>query len=154
VSVDAPVIERVITIEAAPETVFRLLTDSREYAKWKGERAQLDARPGGIFRVIFPQPATVVAGKFIELVPQRRVVFSWGWEGNEHVPPGSSRVEIDLEPVGSGTRLRLVHRDLPVPALAQHAEGWDMFLPRLTAVAEGRPAGTDIPSAIQDHATK
>ena len=153
-SVDAPVIERVITIQAAPETVFRLLTDSREYAKWKGQRAELDARPGGIFRVIFPQPASVVAGKFIELIPSRRVVFSWGWEGNEHVPPGSSRVEIDLEPVGSGTRVRLVHRDLPVPAMAEHAEGWDFFLPRLTAVAEGRPVSPGVRTAMPDNAHK
>jgi len=57
------------------------------------------------------------------------------------VPPGSSTVEIDLEPDGQGTRLKLVHRGLPEAAIAPHTEGWDYFLPRLTNVAEGRDAG-------------
>ncbi len=56
------------------------------------------------------------------------------------VPPGSSTVEIDLQPMGSGTRLRLVHRGLPQQAIASHTVGWDYFLPRLTDVSEGRPA--------------
>ena len=142
-SVDTSVIERVITIQARPETVFRLLTDGTEYARWKGERAELEARPGGLFRVVFPNRTDIVAGRFVEVIPPRRVVFTWGWEDNTLVPPGLSTVEIDLEPVGSGTRLRLVHRGLPVPALASHTEGWDYFLPRLTAVAEGREPGSD-----------
>ncbi|HEV8535690.1 MAG TPA: SRPBCC domain-containing protein [Candidatus Limnocylindria bacterium] len=70
--------------------------------------------------------------------PPRRVVFTWGWEGSEFVPPGMSTVEIDLERVGSGTRLRLVHRGLPEAAITTHTEGWDYFLPRLIDVAEGR----------------
>ena len=142
-TVDTKVIERVITIAAAPETVFRLLTDGREYVRWKGHSAQLDARPGGIFRVAFPNGRDIVSGRFVEVTPHRRVVFTWGWEGNPLVPPGSSTVEIDLEPAGSGTRLRLVHRGLPAAGLASHTEGWDYFLPRLAAVAEGRPAATD-----------
>jgi uncharacterized protein YndB with AHSA1/START domain len=144
VSVDTKVIERVITIEARPATVFRLLTDGDEYVRWKGQSAQFDARPGGVFRVIFPNQKDIVSGRFVELVPDRRVVFTWGWEGNPLVTPGSSTVEIDLEPHGhNGTRLRLVHRGLPLEGLVGHTEGWDFFLPRLTAVAEGREPGSD-----------
>ena len=142
-SVDTKVIERVITIDAKPETVFHLLTDGGEYVKWKGENAQLDARPGGLFRVTFPNRTDVVSGKFVEVIPSRRVVFTWGWEGSPLVAPGSSTVEIDLEPVGNGTRLHLVHRGLPPETLASHTEGWDFFLPRLTAVAQGRAPGSD-----------
>jgi uncharacterized protein YndB with AHSA1/START domain len=143
VSVDTKVIERVITIAAKPETVFRLITDGGEYVRWKGEDAQLDARPNGVFRVIFANRTDIVAGKFVEVIPSRRIVFTWGWENNPIVPPGSSTVEIDLEPEGAGTRLRLVHRGLPLEGLAGHTEGWDFFLPRLTAVAEGRESGPD-----------
>jgi uncharacterized protein YndB with AHSA1/START domain len=83
-------------------------------------------------------------GEYVEVVPNRRVVFTWGWDGPDAVvKAGGSTVEIDLEPRGTGTRLRLVHRGLPVSERASHAEGWDFFLPRLTAVAEGRDlAGT------------
>jgi uncharacterized protein YndB with AHSA1/START domain len=136
--VDTKIIERVITIEASPETVFRLLTDPAQYIRWKGSLAELEPRPGGRFRVEFAGRTDAAAGKFVEVVPNRRVVFTWGWEGNEHVPPGASTVEIDLEPEGRSTRLRLVHRGLPEDAIAGHAEGWDYFLPRLEDVAEGR----------------
>ena len=42
-AVDTRVIERTITIQAPPETVFRLLTDPTEYVRWKGRLAQLEA---------------------------------------------------------------------------------------------------------------
>ena len=138
-AVDTNVIERVITIDAPPETVFRLLTDPVQYVRWKGRLAELEPRPGGKFRVEFPSTKDTVEGKYVEVIPDRRVVFTWGWEGSEMVPSGSSTVEIDLQPMGSGTRLRLVHRGLPQRAVASHTEGWDYFLPRLTDVAEGRP---------------
>ena len=139
-AVDTKVIERVITIDAPPETVFRLLTDPVEYVRWKGRLAELEPRRGGAFRVEFGSAKDIAAGKYVEVVRDRRVVFTWGWEGNEMVPPGSSTVEIYLKPTGSGTLLRLVHRGLPQEAVASHSEGWDYFLPRLTDVAEGRPA--------------
>ena len=137
-AVDAKVIERVITIDAPPETVFRLLTDPVQYVRWKGRLAELEPRPGGAFRVEFASAKDTAAGNYVEVIKDRRVVFTWGWEGNEMVPPGSSTVEIELQPMGSGTRLRLVHRGLPQEAVASHTEGWDYFLPRLEDVAEGR----------------
>jgi uncharacterized protein YndB with AHSA1/START domain len=138
-AVDTKVIERVVTINASPETVYRMLTDPAEYVRWKGRIAELAAKPGGIFRVEFADPANIAAGRYVEVVPNRRVVFTWGWEGNPMIPPGSSTVEIDLEPLGDGTRLRLLHRGLPNEAMQSHADGWDFFLGRLTDVAEGRP---------------
>jgi uncharacterized protein YndB with AHSA1/START domain len=136
-STDVDVIERVIDIAATPETVFALLTDPTEYVKWKGRAAELDPRAGGAFHVSFKDAA--VRGEYVEVVPNRRVVFTWGWETpGAAVGPGGSVVEIELEPRGSGTRLRLVHRGLPVAELASHSEGWDFFLPRLVSVAEGR----------------
>ncbi|MEX2045533.1 MAG: SRPBCC domain-containing protein [Chloroflexota bacterium] len=136
---DTKAIEKVIRIAARPETVFRLLIDPKEYVRWKGKVAELEPRPGGTYSVDFIEKGLVV-GKYVEVVPGRRVVFTWGWDGNEVVPPGSSTVEIDLEPDGEGTRLRLVHRGLPEGAIATHREGWDFFLPRLANVAEGRDA--------------
>lgn len=138
-AVDTKVIERTITIQAPPETVFRLLTDPLEYVRWKGRIAELEPRKGGTFRVQFADAKQVASGRYVEVVPNRRVVFTWGWEGDAMVPPGSSTVEIDLEPAGRGTRLRLVHRGLPDEGVGQHAEGWDYFLGRLSDVAEGRP---------------
>ena len=138
-TVDTKAIEKVITIAARPETVFRLLTDPHEYIRWKGKLAQLEPRAGGDFRVDFPEDKGTVMGEFVEVVPNEKVVFTFGWEEKDHpIPPGSTTLEITLHREGDKTRVRLVHRGLPEGAIAQHTEGWDYFLPRLTNVAEGR----------------
>jgi uncharacterized protein YndB with AHSA1/START domain len=85
----------------------------------------------------------LASGRFVELVPHRRVVFTWGWEGHPTLPPGSSRVEIDLIPDGIGTLVRLTHRDLPPDEIAKHRSGWDHYLPRLAVAAEGGDPGPD-----------
>jgi uncharacterized protein YndB with AHSA1/START domain len=88
----------------------------------------------------------VARGEYVELDPPRRVVFTWGWEseGEGHaVPPGSSRVEVSLEPDGEGTLVRLRHVDLPEEALEIHGQGWDLYLGRLAKVAAGEDPGPD-----------
>ncbi len=141
-STDPDAIERVIDIAATPETVFTLLTDPEQYVRWKGRTATLEPRPRGAFDVGFADGGRAL-GEYVEVVPNRRIVFTWGWDAPDAVVrPGGSTVEIDLEPRGKGTRLRLVHRGLPVSERASHAAGWDFFLPRLTAIAEGRELPT------------
>jgi uncharacterized protein YndB with AHSA1/START domain len=134
------VITHQLRIEARPETVFAFLTNPDKMTRWKGDSAQLDAHPGGIYRVQIGQ--AVVVGEFVEIDPPRRVVFTWGWEGNDAVPPGSSTVEVTLTPDGEATILRLVHRDLPAEQRAEHEEGWKHFLPRLATVATGGDPGS------------
>jgi uncharacterized protein YndB with AHSA1/START domain len=41
-----------------------------------GYRGELDARPGGVFQVD-PNGRNVIPGKFVEVDPPRRVVFTW-----------------------------------------------------------------------------
>jgi uncharacterized protein YndB with AHSA1/START domain len=135
------VITHELRIEARPETVFAFFTDPDMMTRWKGDSAQLDARPGGVYRVQIGQ--AVVVGEFVELDPPHRVVFTWGWEGSDAVPPGSSTVEVTLTPDGEGTILRLVHRDLPADQRAEHDGGWKHFLPRLATVAAGGDPGPD-----------
>ena len=137
-----PVIEREVRIEARPEIVFELLTDSEQYARWKGRKASLDPRPGGQFRAEINDQAVAV-GEYVELDPPRRVVFTWGWEGHPLVPPGSSTVEITLTPDGDGTLLRLLHRGLPAGEVEQHTHGWDLYLSRLVEVGAGKDPGPD-----------
>ena len=48
-----------------------------------------------------------------------RLAYSFGWDGSEEVPPGSSLVEIDLmEQPPDGTLLRLTHTGLVKAGLA------------------------------------
>ena len=78
------------------------------------------------------------------MVPVHRLAYSFGWDGSEVVPPGSSLVEIDLVEQPDGTLLRLTHTGLPnAEQCAGHAEGWAHYLGRLTVVAAGRDPGPD-----------
>jgi uncharacterized protein YndB with AHSA1/START domain len=131
-----------IRIAAKPEMVFQFFTDPDKVIRWKGRAAQLDPRPGGIYRVEINDRA-VAKGEYVELDPPRRVTFTWGWEGGGPVPPGATTVEVDLEPDGDGTLLRLTHRDLPEEEIPQHADGWGHFLPRLATAAAGGDPGPD-----------
>jgi uncharacterized protein YndB with AHSA1/START domain len=140
---DTTVYERTLTIDASPETVWEFLVDPDKLMRWKGISADLDPRPGGVYRceVI---PGHTARGEFVELDAPHRLVFTWGWDGQEGVPPGSSTIEIELATDGEGTSLRFVHKDLPsAEAAASHAHGWDHYLPRLEVAAGGGDPGED-----------
>jgi uncharacterized protein YndB with AHSA1/START domain len=142
----AIVVEREIRIAARPETVFEFFVDPDKMQAWKGRKAELDPRPGGTYRVEISDQATA-RGEYVEIQVPNRVVFTWGWEGQESgehaVPPGSSRVEVELTPDGDGTLLRLRHVDLPEEARQIHGEGWDHYLGRLAKAAAGQDPGPD-----------
>ena len=74
-----------------------------------------------------------------------RLAYSFGWEGSEEVPPGSSLIEIDLIEQDGGTLLRMTHSGLPNAAqCASHAKGWAHYFGRLAKVAAGRDPGPDL----------
>jgi Activator of Hsp90 ATPase homolog 1-like protein len=50
---------------------------------------------------------------------------------------------VTLQPDGSGTLLRLVHRGLPAGEVEQHAHGWDLYLGRLVTAGAGGDPGPD-----------
>lgn len=130
-------------IAASPETVFAYFTDPALYTAWMGVEAELDARPGGLYRVRVPQ-GHVARGEFVEVDPPRRVSFTWGWEGDPVVPPGSTRVIVTLTRDGTDTVLRLVHEGLPdQESQALHEQGWDRYLGRLVPVAAGEDPGRE-----------
>jgi uncharacterized protein YndB with AHSA1/START domain len=131
-----------IRIDADPETVFPFLTQPDKIVRWKGVEACVEATPGGEYRV-HVTARNVAVGEYVEIEPPRRVVFTWGWEGDDRLPPGSSTVEIELVPDGDGTIVRLTHSGLPEGAESGQLEGWEHFLPRLAAVAAGDDPGPD-----------
>lgn len=149
----ATVVEREVRIAARPETVFDFFVDPAKMVLWKGREADLDPRPGGLYRVEMGD-RIVARGEYVELDPPSRVVFTWGWEGQESagahgVPPGSSRVEVTIEADGDGALVRLRHFDLPEESRQIHGEGWDLYLGRLAVAATGGDPGPDPAGAQQ-----
>jgi uncharacterized protein YndB with AHSA1/START domain len=141
--VETGAVTREITVAAPPETVFPYFTDADRMTRWMGTEAELEATPGGIFRVNVGG-SHVGQGEYVEVDPPTRVVFTWGWDDPESaVQPGTSTVEVTLTPEGEGTKVVLVHRDLPEGAEVPHGHGWEHYLARLEVAGAGGDAGPD-----------
>src|SRR5579872_3352351 len=136
---EALVVRREAHIPAPPAAVFALLTDPAKILRWMGTEAQIEPQPGGLY-LVNVTGARFARGTFREVVPVHRLAYSFGWDGSEEVPPGSSLVEIDLiDAPPDGTLLRLTHTGLPnAEQCARHAEGWGHYLGRLGIAAAGR----------------
>jgi uncharacterized protein YndB with AHSA1/START domain len=141
---DTEDVSREIFIEAPPAVVFDFLTDGEKLLRWIGVSADLEPVPGGLFRVS-PNGRDVVEGRFLEVKPHTRIVFTWGFVGADaRIPAGSTTVEITLTPERGGTRLRLRHHGLPLgEPQTGHGAGWSHYLERLRTAAEGREPGPD-----------
>ena len=168
---ETSVVEHEIRVAARLEIVFSYFTDPMKMVKWMGVEATLDPRAGGICRIAFqptqaaadlldapfsaeqknavtrlgPSRARVMMGRFEEVDPHQRIVFTWGWEHDLYVmPPQSTAVEVTFTPDDQGTIVNLVHRRLPSPAAAAiHRAGWEHFFSRLAIAAAGGDPGAD-----------
>ena len=132
------VVRRETHIAAPRASVFAFLTDPDKIVQWMGTEATTEVHPGGMYLLKGVGSATA-RGTFREVVPVHRLAYSFGWEGNEEVSPGSSLIEIDLIEQDGGTLLRMTHSGLPnATTQASHGKGWAHYLGRLTEVAAGQ----------------
>ena len=139
-----------IDIVAVPEVVFEYLVTDTGMTSWMGQWASLDPVPGGEFAVdIAGYP---VRGMFLEVDRPRRVTVSWGFAGSASLPPGTSTVSFELTPTSDGTRVEVVHTDLPAHEVPGHIEGWRHFLPRLVRAVAGEqfPPDTWQPATTEE----
>lgn len=118
-----------VHIEAPPQRVFAFFTDPEKICRWLAHWAELDPQQGGRFALDIE--GTPVRGRYLEIDPGHRLVLSWGHAGSDQLPPESSRVEITFSPEQGGTRIELLHRDLPAPQRPSHIRGWTVLLARL-----------------------
>ena len=81
-------VERRLFIDAPPARVYELLTDEALLIEWMAPVADLDASPGGAVTWTHLNGDSVI-GAFVELLPARRIVFTYGWEREDvGIPPG------------------------------------------------------------------
>jgi uncharacterized protein YndB with AHSA1/START domain len=145
------IVRRETQIAAPPATVFAFLTDPQKIMSWMGLEASTEPQPGGLYLVKgVGRGGNTARGAFREVVPVHRLAYSFGWDGNDEVPPGSSLIEIDLIDRDGGTLLRMTHSGLPTEAqCANHSKGWAHYLGRLTMAASGHDPGPDPGAAAQ-----
>jgi uncharacterized protein YndB with AHSA1/START domain len=147
-SMEFETIEREIHIDASPEVVFDVVSSPEHLREWWPDEADFAAVPGGTGRIGFgdiSQGGTWVQFAVVDAMPPRLFSFRWTYEEGESAAPDNSLLVVfELEPAGSGTRLRMTESgfrergwdDAKVAAeYAEHATGWDFYLPRLSAYA-------------------
>jgi uncharacterized protein YndB with AHSA1/START domain len=129
-------------IDCRPETLFPFFIDPQKMVKWMGNQVLLEPKLGGALRIDF-NGMDMVAGHYVEVEPNERVVFTWGWIGSDTFPPGFSTVEVQLYKQDNGTLLVLKHSDLPASRRPSHLAGWNYYTARLKLVLLGFEPGPD-----------
>jgi uncharacterized protein YndB with AHSA1/START domain len=100
-------VERKVTLPADPDRVWQHLTEGDLVADWMGGEVEIEVRPGGSI-VMTPEVGPQVWGTVEEVVPARRI--QWSWRTDDGLP---TQVEIDLEPNEDGTALTVRETLLP-----------------------------------------
>lgn len=149
-------------MRAPRETVYRLLIDPGAVSAWMvpdGMTSHVhgfEPWAGGAFRVSLTYQAPTAAGKtsahtdtyhgrFVELVPGRRVVQAVQFETDAPDMRGWMTLTISLTDSDGGTEVEALHEGLPpgVP-LVDNETGTRMALDKLAALAEAL-AATETP---------
>ncbi len=135
-------IDKSVLVPLDADQTFALLTEPERLRRWQALSARVDLRAGGDYRWTVV-PGANAGGSFVEIEPGKRLVYTFGWEGDEALPPGASTVTVTLEPAEGGTTVRLVHEGLTPEQGENHSHGWDHFLGRLVAAGQEGDAGLD-----------
>lgn len=133
------VIERELHVRAPIERVWEVVTDATYVARWFGDKAEVDLRPGGA--AMFGWTEHGDANAVVERVEPPRL-FSFRWMRAHDVPydPAAvtTLVEFTLTPEDGGTRLRLVESGFGEEGhLKENSGGWDAELADLVALLDG-----------------
>ncbi len=132
------------TFDATPDRVFAAWTDPEQFGAWFGPAGmttvmcEIDAKVGGEWRLIgegknIPGRAAgparpKVSGKYLEIEPPRRLVFTFAWHEKDDFASPRGRetiVTIQFKPVDQRTEMiftQAVFDDQQ--SLAAHNRGW------------------------------
>jgi uncharacterized protein YndB with AHSA1/START domain len=128
-------------INAAPERVYATWTDPAQLKEWWGPEGvrtrnlTADVRVGGKYRWDLTSPdgeEMSAFGEYRELIPGKKIVFTWKWDDDEVWQHRTSLVTVELSNRDGVTELRFKHEQLPSEeSRDRHNEGWNSILDRL-----------------------
>jgi activator of HSP90 ATPase len=103
-------------VSAPPDQVYLALTNEATFHLWSGDKAEIQAHPGGEFSLWDGS----IVGKMLELEPGKKIVQQW-YFGDQ---PEDSIVTIKLHPHDKGTSVELKHTNIPDDDFNDITEGW------------------------------
>ncbi|MBI2165711.1 MAG: SRPBCC domain-containing protein [Chloroflexi bacterium] len=106
-------------IPASVERIYKAWLSSKEHGAFTGGSAEVDPRVDGEFTAW----DGYIQGKTIELEPYSRIAQTWR---TSDFPSGSadSRLEVLLEKAKGGTKITLVHTNIPDGQGKNYQQGW------------------------------
>jgi len=111
-------------IAAPPDQVYLALTNEATFQLWSGDKADIQAYPGGEFSLWDGS----IVGKFLELEPPVKIVQQWYFGEQTE----ASIVMIKLHPHGEGTSAEVRHTNIPESDYQDIVGGWnDVFFASL-----------------------
>lgn len=134
--------EAALLVHAPAARIWAAFIDPRQLEAWlppaamTGTVEHLDPRPGGTYRMVLTYPNTaagtgkstadtdVVEGRFLDLVPERRLVQEVDFDSAEPGFAGTMIMTWELVPRDDGTLVRFRAQDVP-PGIGaiDHAQG-------------------------------
>jgi uncharacterized protein YndB with AHSA1/START domain len=118
----------------SPPRVFGAWLDPEVAGRWlfatasqPMARVEIDARIGGSFCFVERQAGetTKYTGQYVEIVPDRRLVFILSLEPHPNV---ITRVTVAIVPLAKGCALKLVHENVPRDRASYIEERWTGIL--------------------------
>lgn len=123
-------VERVLN--SAPQNVFRALSQGMLFSNCGAvaDGSEIDFRVGGGYKNFFVNANLTCCGKFLEIVQDKKVVFTWGDVGSdEGFPKTNVLIELSPEAGGSKTKILIVHTGFASQEDAEaHDYGWNSGL--------------------------
>jgi uncharacterized protein YndB with AHSA1/START domain len=107
-------------VPTTPHAVWSAWLDSGQHTAFTGSKAVIDSAVGGKFTAW----DGYIQGKNLQLDLGRRIIQSWR---TTEFPKGDgdSRLEIHFEPVFDGTRITILHSDIPEGQGEKYKSGWN-----------------------------
>jgi activator of HSP90 ATPase len=112
-------IRRSFVIKADKNEVFNALTNPLALELWTGYPAVMDSKPGTEFSLWEGD----ITGKNLEIITGEKIVQEWFFDD----PENPSIVTIELEDENKGTRIRLLHTNVPDEAYGNIDYGWKEY---------------------------
>ncbi|MDP4262988.1 MAG: SRPBCC family protein [Bacteroidota bacterium] len=143
-------------IRASPQRIYQAFLDPKAVASWRppeGMRCQIyafDSHEGGTFQMSFgytdmnhtvrgktSEHADVFQGKFLELIPDQRIVELVEFESDNPAFAGAMTITTTLVPVQGGTEVTILCENVPVGIRPEdHDKGMESTLKNLAAFTE------------------
>ena len=110
------------TMRAKSAEIYEAWLSTEGHTAMTGSPAKVDGKAAGQFSAW----DGYIFGKTLELTPTRRIVQAWR---TTEFPEDAadSRLEVLLKEVSDGTKVTLIHSDMPEDQVDSYRQGWEDF---------------------------